>query len=110
MLDVAAVKPYLAKWVEQGEQVRIYDGELPHKLAIFDRKRALVHLTMPGDQMRTLYIDHPELAVSLGIAFDALWEESEPLANADQRKSSSDSIRLRVRKRTGNGQASRSRK
>jgi len=110
VLDVPAVKPYLAKWVELGEQVRIYDGELPHKLAIFDRKRALVHLTMPGDQMRTLYIDHPELAVSLGVAFDALWERSEPLATADQQKSSPDSTPLRVAKRTGNGQASRFRK
>ena len=69
--------------------MRIYDGKLPHKLAIFDRKRALVHLTMPGDQMRTLYIDHPELAVSLGIAFDALWDRSKPLGKADQEKSSS---------------------
>src|SRR5215469_4186908 len=100
VLGVAAVKPYLAKWVEQGEQIRIYDGELPHKLAIFDRKRALVHLTMLGDQMRTLYIDHPELADSLGIAFDALWERSEPLATANRRGSSADSIPLRVRKHT----------
>jgi len=110
VLDVAAVKPYLAEWVKQGEQVRIYDGELPHKLAIFDRKRALVHLTMPGDQMRTLYIDHPELAVSLGIAFDALWEQSEPLASTDQQKPSVDSTPRRERKRTGKGQASRFRK
>jgi sugar-specific transcriptional regulator TrmB len=110
LLDVAAVKPYLAKWVEQGEQVRIYDGQLPHKLAIFDRKRALVHLTMPGDQMRTLYIDHPELAVSLGIAFDALWDRSKPLANADRKKSSPDSIPIRMRKRTSNGRASTLRK
>jgi sugar-specific transcriptional regulator TrmB len=110
VLEVPAVRPYLARWVAQGEQVRIYDGALPHKLAIFDRKRALVHLTMPGDQMRTLYIDHPELAVSLGIAFDALWERSKPLGNVDQKKSSPDSITSRVRKRMGNTQASRFRK
>jgi len=105
VLEVAAVKPYLAVWVAQGEQVRIYDGELPHKLAIFDRKRALVHLTMPGDQMRTLYIDHPELAVSLGIAFDSLWEGSKPLENADHGESSADSIAVGRRKRRRNGQA-----
>jgi sugar-specific transcriptional regulator TrmB len=110
VLDVAAVKPYLATWVAQGEQVRIYDGALPHKLAIFDRQRALVHLTMPGDQMRTLYIGHPELAISLGIAFDALWESSKPLKNADQDTSSPDFIGVRARKRTGNGQASSFRK
>ena len=110
VLDVAAVKPYLAKWIALGEQVRIYDGKLPHKLAIFDRKRALVHLTMPGDQMRTLYIDHPELAVSLGVAFDALWERSKPLGNADRKKSSPNSIASRVRKPTGRAQASSFRK
>ena len=106
VLDDAAIKPYLARWVAQGEEVRIYDGKLPHKLAIFDRKRALVHLTMPGDQMRTLYIDHPELAVSLGIAFYAFWEHSEQLANADLEKSSIDIVAGRMRKRTGNGQIS----
>ena len=110
VLEVDAVKPYLARWLAEGEEVRIYDGKLPHKLAIFDRKRALVHLTMPGDQMRTLYIDHPELAVSLGIAFDALWERSKPLRNADREKSSPGSIAVRPRKRMGNGQASSFRK
>src|SRR5437667_338794 len=96
--------------IAQREEVRIYDGKLPHKLAIFDRKRALVHLTMPGDQMRTLYIDHLELAVSLGIAFDALWQHSEPLEDADEEKSSPDTVAIRVRKRTGSGQTRRSRK
>jgi hypothetical protein len=47
------------------------------------------------------------LAVSLGIAFDALWQHSEPLETADQQKSSPDMVAIRVRKRTGNGQTSR---
>jgi sugar-specific transcriptional regulator TrmB len=110
VLEADAVKPYLTRWVAQGEEVRIYDGKLPHKLAIFDRKRALVHLTMPGDQMRTLYIDHPQLAVSLGIAFDSLWERSKPLGEADDEESSRDSTAVRMRKRTGNAKATTSRK
>jgi len=107
VLEAPAVKPYLAKWIDQGEQVRLYDGELPHKLAIFDRKRALVHLSMPGDQMRTLYIQHPELAVSLGIAFDAIWENSEPLEKPGRTKLSGGIFAIRGRNRTANSQVSR---
>jgi sugar-specific transcriptional regulator TrmB len=78
VLSSPSVKPYLAEWIARGEEVRIFDGKLPHKLAIFDRRRALVHLSMPGDQMRTLLIQHPELAISLGIAFDSVWSRSKP--------------------------------
>lgn len=78
VLSSPSVKPYLAEWIARGEEVRIFNGKLPHKLAIFDRKRALVHLSMPGDQMRTLLIQHPELAISLGIAFDSIWSRSVP--------------------------------
>jgi sugar-specific transcriptional regulator TrmB len=110
ILDSPAVGPYLAKWVADGDEVRVYEGKLPHKLALFDRQSAFVALSMPGDQMRTVYIRHPELANSLGILFDTFWEKSEPLAIADQKKSPGDTGAIRLRKRTGNGQASRSRK
>ncbi|MEO7168681.1 MAG: helix-turn-helix domain-containing protein [Spartobacteria bacterium] len=86
VLSSPAVKPYLAEWIARGEEVRIFDGKLPHKLAIFDRKRALVHLSMPGDQMRTLFIQHPELAISLGITFDSIWSRSIPYEPATPKK------------------------
>lgn len=82
ILEVPEIKPYLAGWISQGEEARVYDGELPHKLAIFDRQTVLVHLTMSGDQARTLYIRHAELAMSLGMLFDSLWEQSSPLLPA----------------------------
>jgi len=82
IIDVPEVKPYLSQWLTQGEEARIYEGELPHKLAIFDRQTVLVHLTMPGDQMRTLFIRHPELALSLGMLFDSLWNDSTPLTSS----------------------------
>lgn len=81
ILDVPEIRPYLASWISQGEEARVYEGELPHKLAIFDRQTVLVHLTMPGDQMRTLFIRHAELAMSLGMLFDSLWEKSGPLVS-----------------------------
>lgn len=86
VLDAPEIKPYLAQWIADGEEVRIYDGVFPHKLAIFDRQRALVLVNLPGDQMRTVFIGHPELAKTLAIAFDALWERSEPLASPDKAK------------------------
>jgi sugar-specific transcriptional regulator TrmB len=89
VLDDAGVKAYLANWLNLGEEIRVYDGELPHKLIIFDRKRVLAHLSMPGNQMRTLYIQHPELAASLAIAFESLWAISEPLTVFARNKSHS---------------------
>lgn len=100
VLDEPGVKKYLTDWMALGEEVRIYDGELPHKLAIFDRKRVLAHLSMPGDQMRTLYIRHPELAASLGITFEALWAESEPLTQPSKARSR----QVPARKPSRNGQ------
>ncbi len=102
VLNSPAVKPYLAHWIARGEQVRIFDGILPHKLAIFDRKRSLVHLSMPGDQMRTLFIQHRELAISLGIAFDSIWERSVPFVDTE--------TKIRPRPRGAKSTSSRSKK
>jgi hypothetical protein len=87
VLDSPGIKPYLSEWVSQGEEARIYGGELPHKLAIFDRERVLVHLSMPGNQMRTLFIRHPELAMSLGMLFDSLWARSKPFPSNEEKRS-----------------------
>ncbi len=89
ILEVPEIKPYLANWISQGEEARVYEGDLPHKLAIFDRQTVLVHLTMPGDQMRTLFIRHAELAMSLGMLFDSLWEKSGPWSVSTAKMASS---------------------
>jgi sugar-specific transcriptional regulator TrmB len=89
VLDNPQVRPYLDHWMSLGEEVRIYAGELPHKLAIFDRKVVLAHLNIPGDRMRTLCIRHPELAQSLGIAFETLWNQSERLEPSSSKRMSS---------------------
>jgi sugar-specific transcriptional regulator TrmB len=75
------VKHYLATWVAGGEEARIYQGELPHKLRIFDHETVMMPLLMPGDQTRTLLIRHKHLAASLSMLFEFLWERSEPLAS-----------------------------
>ena len=79
-LEDPAVKPYIASWVGTGEEARVYDGELPHKLVIFDSRVVLMPLIKPGEQTRTLVIRHAQLAQSLSLAFQFLWERSEPIA------------------------------
>src|SRR5206468_2829186 len=54
VLSAPEVRPYLRQWTSQGEVARIYKGELPHKLAIFDRQSILLPLITPGGIGRTL--------------------------------------------------------
>ncbi len=110
VLNDPAVGPYLARWIARGERVRIYDGKLPHKLALFDRRSVFVALTMPGDQMRTVFIRHPELANSLGILFDTFWAQSQPLVIHQKGRSPGVKAGAGIRKRSGNGQISHSRR
>jgi HTH-type transcriptional regulator, sugar sensing transcriptional regulator len=86
ILDAPEVRPFLETWVAKGEEARIYNGELPHKLAIFDRQTVLLPLFMPGNQVRTLFVRHQPLAISLGMLFDSLWERSEPIFARKRKK------------------------
>lgn len=72
-------EPYLSKWIANGEEARVYKGELPHKLALFDRQSVLLPLVSANGQGSTLFIKHPQLARSLGMLFDSFWERSSPL-------------------------------
>ena len=85
-LEDPAVKPYIATWIGTGEEARVYDGELPHKLVIFDTQVVLMPLIKPGEQTRTLVIRHAQLAQSLSLAFQFLWERSEPIVPSPERK------------------------
>src|SRR5260370_22665903 len=85
----SGIKAYLASWLTAGEEGRVYAGEMPHKLAIFDSKIVLMPLIRPGEPTKTVVIRHPQLAQSLGLAFEFLWQQSKPLVIEDQKKSSS---------------------
>ena len=82
-LEDPEIKPYLEHWLALGEEARIYDDELPHKLAIFDCQKILMPLITPDGLGTTLFIRHPQLAKSLGMFFESLWEKSEPLSRSD---------------------------
>ena len=94
VIDAPEIKPSLSKWIAAGEEARVYDGELPHKLAIFDRQNILMPLITSNGQGRTLFIRHPQLATSLGMFFEFLWKSAEPIkAERTPRKSVSASPR-----------------
>jgi sugar-specific transcriptional regulator TrmB len=78
-IEDPAIKPYLSKFVADGEEARVYDGELPHKLAIFDSAIVLMPLVRPGEQTQTVLIRHPQLCQTLSLAFHHLWQLSEPI-------------------------------
>lgn len=79
IVDAPEIKPSLSKWIAAGEKARVYDGELPHKLAIFDRQNILMPLVTANGQGRTLFIRHPQLATSLGMFFEFLWNGAAPI-------------------------------
>jgi HTH-type transcriptional regulator, sugar sensing transcriptional regulator len=79
IVDAPEIKPHLWKWIAAGEDARVHRGELPHKLAIFDRQTILMPLVTPSGNGKTLFIRHPQLATSLGMLFEFLWERGEPI-------------------------------
>ena len=82
-IDDPVIKPYVRGWVASGEEARVYDGELPYKLLIFDAETVLMILTRRGGQSSALFVRHGPLAQSLTQWFNFLWEEAEPFAPAD---------------------------
>ncbi|MBV8195971.1 MAG: helix-turn-helix domain-containing protein, partial [Candidatus Dormibacteraeota bacterium] len=65
------VGPYLRQWSDLGENIRLYPGELPMKLALFDRRIVIMPLEQPGDRaLITAVIRHPALGALIHVAFE----------------------------------------
>lgn len=79
VLEDPRVKPYLAEWIAAGEEARVYDGELPYKLAVFDSKVVLLTLVRHNGQSSALLVRHALFAKSISTLFDSFWREAEPL-------------------------------
>jgi sugar-specific transcriptional regulator TrmB len=79
-----AVEPRLAEWTAEGEQARMYPGDLPMKFAVFDAHTSLMPLVAPGvTGVVAIIVRNQELAAALGFLFEALWKESLPITPAD---------------------------
>lgn len=80
VLDDEDVAPYLDSWMKSGEEARVFDGILPHKLAVFDGRAAIVPV-MGSEPGSTCYlvIRDPMVAGGLLTLFNTYWERSRPL-------------------------------
>lgn len=86
ILDDQAIRPHLQRWVEAGEEARVYHGELPFKLALFDAKTALMPLETPETHrdVTSILIRNAGLGRGLAMLFDRLWAEAAPIGEADE--------------------------
>lgn len=80
VLQDPKVQPYLEQWAAEGEESRVYDGELPYKLVIFDSEVVLSTLVRRSGQPAALLIRHAPFARSMSILFNHFWEQAKPLA------------------------------
>jgi sugar-specific transcriptional regulator TrmB len=81
LLDHDYVAPFLKKWIEAGEDARVYNGDLPFKAVLFDREIAWLPLetTEKRHPVVSVLIRHRALGNALGLLFDYLWKESKPI-------------------------------
>jgi HTH-type transcriptional regulator, sugar sensing transcriptional regulator len=80
VLAEPSIERNLADWTRQGEQARLYPGDLPMKFAIFDVHTVLMPLVAPGvTGVVAIIVRNKELAATLTFLFDTLWDRSEPL-------------------------------
>lgn len=79
-LEDPEIRPYIEGWIAGGEEARVYAGELPHKLAVFDSEVVLLALNGPDAHLRQLLIGREQLAKSLSVLFEFLWERGDPIS------------------------------
>ena len=73
------VGPYLESWLAGGEEARVYEGELPYKLFVFDQEVVLSTLVRRGGHPAALLVRHAPFARSMSILFEFFWNQAEPL-------------------------------
>jgi predicted DNA-binding transcriptional regulator len=91
LLDRPEVVAETLQFIKAGEGARVAE-EVPMKLCLADRCRALFSLTDPiagGLTSTNILVEHPALAASLRTAFEAVWAISEPFERALERRSRS---------------------
>jgi HTH-type transcriptional regulator, sugar sensing transcriptional regulator len=83
VLDVDVIRTWMPTWDSAGEEIRIYPGELPMKMALVDRRNVLLPLPTPGhgNGVTSVVIRHTALGEALHLLFDHLWELSRPFTD-----------------------------
>src|SRR5207249_9754683 len=66
-------------------EARLYDGELPFKLVIFDREVVFSTLVRRSGHPAALFVKHAPYARGMSILFEFFWNQSKPLVIEEQR-------------------------
>jgi len=91
---VCASRPhreFVGRFADQGVETRVVDN-VDAQFSVFDRRLSILHLTRPklaSRQLESLLIDHDGLGQTLQQAFDCLWEQATPFAEAMRQASGS---------------------
>jgi sugar-specific transcriptional regulator TrmB len=94
-IEDPAILPYIQGWLTSGEEARVFDGELPNKMAIFDQEVVLTVLARRSGHQASMLVRNAPFAQSMSMLFDFFWQQSEPLSAAAARENA---ISLRRRK------------
>jgi sugar-specific transcriptional regulator TrmB len=79
VIEDPKIAPFLQDWLGGGEEARVFDGELPYKMSLFDRELVLFFLARRSGAASSMFIRHALFARSTGILFDYFWQQAEPL-------------------------------
>jgi hypothetical protein len=78
-IDDPNIQPFIQSWLSGGEEARVYEGELPNKMVIFDREIVLTVLTRKTGHPASMLVRNAPFARSMSILFDFFWQQSKPL-------------------------------
>ena len=79
-MDDPNVARFLPSWIAGGEEARVYNGELPYKLVIFDQEIVLLTLARRSAHPAAMLVRNAPFARSMSVLYDFFWKQSKPLS------------------------------
>jgi len=78
-IEDPTIAPYIDSWLAQGEEARVFNGELPYKFFVFDQEIVVSTLVRRSGQPTALLVRHTPYARSMSILFNFFWNQAKPL-------------------------------
>ena len=93
-IEDPTIAPYIDSWLAQGEEARVFNGELPFKFWVFDKETVVSTLVRRSGQPTALLVRHAAYARGMSILFNFFWNQAKPLSEirSTARKTSAKSI------------------
>jgi sugar-specific transcriptional regulator TrmB len=88
VIDDPKIAPYLDGWLAGGEEARLFDGDLPYKLFIFDQEVVVATLVRRSGHPSALLVRNAAYAQSISVLFNFFWNQAKPLVIEDQKAAS----------------------